>query len=197
LDIQPRQTLRQEDVEALQGLSEREGSLNQRTEEFNQKLKALFELFPSLDPKITRNVDNAASSMGAAQGKLAEKSSGEAIPPERGALQSLSESQQAMGQAMQQLAQRGQLGGVPMPYLLRMGRFMPGGRMIPMPGMPQFPQFNLEGGMTGFDTEKFKLPGKEAHRPPVFREEVQESLKENYPKQFKEQVESYFRNLTE
>ena len=51
--------------------------------------------------------------------------------------------------------------------------------------------------MTGLDVEKFKLPPKESHKPPVFREEVLESLKENYPKEFKEQIESYFRNLTE
>jgi hypothetical protein len=197
LEIKPEEVIKREDLLALEGLSEREGALRDRTEEFNQKLKALFELFPSLDPEITKNIDEAAFAMEQAQQKLAQKSSHDAIPPEREALQSLSQSQQAMGQAMQQMAQRGQLGGFPMPLLFRMGRFLRGGRMIPMPGTPRFPQFDLEEGFTGLDMEKFKLPAKEAHKPPVFREEVLESLKENYPKAFKEQVESYFRNLTE
>jgi hypothetical protein len=84
-----------------------------------------------------------------------------------------------------------------MPFFLRMGRGMLGGRMTPMPGTPQFPQFDLQGGFTGLDLEKFKLPPKESHKPPVLREEIQEALRKSYPKEFKEEIERYFRSLTE
>jgi hypothetical protein len=103
-----------------------------------------------------------------------------------------------MQSAMQQLAQRGQLGRMPMAYLLRRGRFLPGGRLIPLPGMPQFPEFEVEGGLTGLDTEAFRLPGKDDYKAPrSFREEILESLKQGIPSQHKQQIESYFRNLSE
>ena len=103
-----------------------------------------------------------------------------------------------MQTSMQQLAQRGQLGHMPVSRLFRMGRFLPSGQLVPLPGMPEFPQFDVEGGMTGLDLERFRLPGKEDYKAPrSFREEILESLKQGVPPQLKEQIESYFRNLSE
>ena len=98
---------------------------------------------------------------------------------------------------MQRLAQRGQMGRVPLVYMFRRGRFMPSGRLMPLPGNPQFPDFDMDQGITGLDTEKFKLPGKDDYKPEKFREEILESLKQGVPVQFKEQVESYFRELAQ
>jgi hypothetical protein len=64
--------------------------------------------------------------------------------------------------------------------------------------MPEFPQFDMEGGVTGLDMERFKLPGKEDYKVPrSFREEILEALKQGVPSQLKDQIESYFKNLSE
>ena len=99
---------------------------------------------------------------------------------------------------MQQLAQRGQLGRMAVSRLFRFGRFLPSGQLVPLPGVPQLPQFDVEGGMTGLDTDKFQLPGKEDYKVPrSFREEILEALKQGFPPKLKEQIESYFKNLSE
>lgn len=182
----------------LRGLERRQGTLKERTQELHEKLDSLFQLFPSLDPQITRNIKEAGGSMGKAQGRLGELDSQGAVPPERRALEQLSQSQQQLQNSMQQMAQRGQLGRMSVSRLFRMGRMLPSGELVPLPGMPQFPQFDVEGGFTGLDTEKFRLPGKEDYKVPrSFREEILESLKQGVPRQMKEQIESYFKNLSE
>lgn len=190
--------LKDEDKNRLRDLSHRQGVLKERTEELHEKLDSLFQLFPSLDPKITKNIGEAGNSMGKAQNRLGDLDGKGAVPPEREALDRLSESGQQMESAMRQLAQRGQLGNMPLTYLFRRGRFLPYGSLTPLPGTPEFPQFEVEGGMTGLDMERFRLPGKEDYKVPrSFREEILESLKQGMPPQFKEQIESYFKNLSE
>ena len=59
-------------------------------------------------------------------------------------------------------------------------------------------RINVESGFTGLDTEKFRLPGKDEYKAPRnFREEILESLKQGVPPQMKEQIERYFKNLSE
>ena len=195
---QAQASLGDNDKRSLRDLSQREGTVQGRTEELYEKLTNLFQLFPSLDPKITREIQEAGKAMGKAQGRLGDLDAPGAVPPEREALERLSQSQQQMQNAIEQLAQRGQLGRMPVGFLFRRGRFLPSGRLVPLPGMPAFPQFDVQGGMTGLDTERFRLPGKEDYKVPrSFREEILESLKQGVPPQFKEQVESYFKNLSE
>jgi DNA repair exonuclease SbcCD ATPase subunit len=190
--------IKDEERKALRELAHRQGVLKERTEELHEKMDSLFQLFPSLDPQITKNIQEAGSSMGKAHGRLSDLDGRAAVPPEREALDRLSQSQQQMQNAMQQLAQRGQLGRMPVARLFRYGRFLPSGQLVPLPGMPQFPQFDVEGGITGLDTEKFQLPGKEEYKAPrSFREEIIEALKQGVPPQLKEQIESYFKNLSE
>lgn len=195
---EPLAALKEEEKKRLRDLSQRQGLVKERTQDLYEKLNSLFQLFPSLDPKITRNIQEAGGSMGKAQGRLGDLDAKGAVPPEREALDRLSQSQQQMQDSMQQLAQRGQLGRLPVSRLLRMGRFLPSGMLVPLPGMPEFPQFDVEGGLTGLDMERFRLPGKEDYRAPrSFREEILESLKKGVPPQLKEQIESYFKNLSE
>jgi hypothetical protein len=195
---QPQGALGDDDKKGIRELAAREGIVQERTEQLYEKLTNLFQLFPSLDPKITKGIQDAGNSMGKAQGRLGALDPPGAVPPEREALEHLSQSQQQMQNAMEQLAQRGQLGRMPVGFLFRRGRFLPSGRLVPLPGMPEFPQFDVEGGMTGLDTERFRLPGKEDYKAPrSFREEILESLKQGVPPQFKEQIESYFKNLSE
>ena len=196
---QPAQALNDTDKRALRDLAHRQDVLKERTEELHEKLESLFQLFPQLDPKIVQGIGEAGSAMGNAHNRLGQLDSRGAVPPERTALDRLSQSQQQMQSAMQQMAQRGQLGNMPITRLFRQGgRFMPGGLMVPLPGMPQFPQFDIENGFTGLDTEKFRLPGKDEYKAPRnFREEILDSLKQGVPPQMKEQIERYFKNLSE
>jgi soluble cytochrome b562 len=196
---EPRQALSDAEKRELRDLAQRQDALKERTDTLHEKLESLFQLFPQLDPKIVQSIGEAGQAMGNAQGRLGQLDSRGAVPPERSALERLSQSQQQMQSAMQQMAQRGQMGNMPVTRLFRQGgRFMPYGSMVPLPGMPQFPQFDIEQGFTGLDTEKFRLPGKEEYKAPRnFREEILDSLKQGVPPQMKEQIERYFKNLSE
>jgi hypothetical protein len=190
--------LLEEEKKGMRELAHRQEIVRERTEELKEKLESLFQLFPSLDPRILKEIGGAEASMAAARRRLAELDARGAVPPERDALSRLAQSQQQMQSALQQMAQRGQLGHLPVSVLLRRGRFLPSGTMVPLPGTPAFPEFDVHGGITGLDTERFRLPGKEDYRAPrSLREEILESLKQGVPPRFKEQVESYFRNLSE
>ena len=195
---EPSKALTDAERRDLRDLAHQQDVLKERTQSLHEKLEALFQLFPQLDPKIVQNIGEAGSSMGSAQNRLGQLDSRGAVPPERAALERLSQSQQQMQSAMQQMAQRGQLGNMPITRLFRQGRFLPYGSMTPLPGMPQFPEFDIESGFTGLDTEKFRLPGKDDYKAPRnFREEILESLKQGVPPQMKEQIERYFKNLSE
>jgi hypothetical protein len=195
---EPAQALSDADKRALRELAHRQDVLKERTEDLHEKLESLFQLFPQLDPKIVQNIGEAGKEMGSAHNRLGQLDPRGAVPPERGALDRLAQSQQQMQQSMQQMAQRGQLGNMPMARLYRQGRFLPFGSLTPLPGMPQFPEFDIESGFTGLDTEKFRLPGKDEYKAPRnFREEILESLKQGVPPQMKEQIERYFKNLSE
>jgi hypothetical protein len=195
---EPAQALSDSDKRSLRELAHRQDVLKERTEELHEKLESLFQLFPQLDPKIVQNIGEAGKEMDSAHNRLGQLDSRGAVPPERGALDRLAQSQQQMQQSMQQMAQRGQLGNMPMARLYRQGRFLPFGSLTPLPGMPQFPEFDIESGFTGLDTEKFHLPGKDDYKAPRnFREEILESLKQGVPPQMKEQIERYFKNLSE
>src|SRR5207247_60550 len=89
--------------------------------------------------KHVRNSGAAGKSMGNAKERLGQLDSRGAVPPERNALEQLSQSQQQMQSAMQQMAQRGQLGNMPVTRFFRGGRFLPYGSLTPLPGTPQFP----------------------------------------------------------
>jgi len=116
---EPVVALTPEQKEALGTLSQREGNLQERTVNLHEKFIPLFQLFPSLDPKILKNIREASDSMGEAQGQLSGLNAEQAIPPEQAALDRLMQSSQQMQSSMQQLAQRGQLGRMPVVYLFR------------------------------------------------------------------------------
>lgn len=193
----PEPELTAEQKEATRSLATREDALERRTRDLVDRLRYLFQLFPSLDPKIVNSIAEAREFMGEARHELGSLRPGQAVPPEQQAINLLSQSSQQMQQAMQRLAQRGRFGRVPLVHVFRRGRFLPTGEFLPPTGAPQFPEHDIDENLTGLDTEKFKLPGKDDYRPDRFREEVLESLKEGVPEQFKEQVERYFRELSQ
>ena len=182
---------------AVRELAVREDALASRTRDLVERLRYLFQLFPSLDPKIVNNIAAAGGFMGEAAHELGALRPGQAIPPEQEAINRLSESSQQMQQAMQRLAQRGRFGRVPLVHVFRRGRFLPSGQFLPPTGTPEFPDHDIDENLTGLDTEKFKLPGKDDYKPERFRKEVLESLKQGVPDRYKEQVERYFRELSQ
>ena len=95
---------------AVRELATREDVLASRTRDLVERLRYLFQLFPSLDPKIVNNIAEAGTFMGEATHELGGLRPGQAIPPEQEAINRLSESSQQMQQAMQRLAQRGSSG---------------------------------------------------------------------------------------
>lgn len=193
----PEPELTPEQKEATRSLATREDVLERRTQDLVDRLRYLFQLFPSLDPKIVNNIAEAREFMGEARHELGSLRPGQAVPPEQQAINLLSQSSQQMQQSMQRMAQRGRFGRVPLVHVFRRGRFLPTGEFLPPTGAPQFPEHDIAENVTGMDTEEFKLPGKDDYRPDRFREEVLESLKEGVPEQYKEQIERYFRELSQ
>ena len=184
-------------MEAVRDLAVRQGVIEERTRDLAERLRHLFQLFPSLDPKIVRDVAEASGFMGRAAHELGRLAPGMAIPPEQEAVRRLTDSSRQMQAAMQRLAQRGRLGRVPLVRLFRDGRFIPSGRSAPPAGTPRFPDFDVDESLAGLDTDKVELPGKDDYKPEKFRKEILEALKQGVPDRYREQVESYFRELSQ
>ena len=73
------------------------------------------------------------------------------------------------------------------------------GPLAPMPTLPQ-PEVNrpLERGYTGLDREEFDPPAQDAYKAPrMLREKVMEALKGDIPAEYRREVETYFRELTQ
>jgi hypothetical protein len=196
-----REVLTPVDKERFPELSSRQGNLKERTGRLNEKLEMLAQLFPGMDTEILNDLKEAASSMGEASGKLVEESASGAIPPEQEAIRRLAKSQQGMQQMAQQMAMRMQAARAGYQwgygYDPRPGWYY--GPWVPMPTLPQ-PEFNRprERGRTGIDKEEFETPSKDAYKvPKILREKVLDALKEGVPPQYKNDVEKYFKGLTE
>ncbi|MBI2371090.1 MAG: DUF4175 family protein [Deltaproteobacteria bacterium] len=188
-------TLTESERRRMAELAAREQAVRERTRQLAERLQALAQLLPFMDPEIARDLEEATSFMGQAQGELSREDSAGALPPEREALQRLQRSQQAMQALQQQMAMRSQLRGGPLVY--RRGQGIPFGMRFPMPSRPE-PSWMPEEGIMGLQREEFRLPGKQEHRvPPLYREEIMEALKQGSPPEYKEQIEWYFRRLTE
>ena len=141
--------------------------------------------------------------MGRASGKLKGEDAPGAIPPEQEAIQHLTRSQQAMQQMARQMAQQMAMRmqanrwGYPWGYDPRGGWYY--GPWGQLPTLPQ-PELRrpLERGYTGIDREEFEPPSKDAYKAPkILREKVMEALKEDIPTHYRQEVERYFRGLTE
>jgi hypothetical protein len=193
LNLEEREVASPQEAQELGDLSNREVALKDRTAKLSDKLNQLSQLVPFISPELRQNIEEAVPLMGEAGEELSDISTRRALPPEREALNRLLQAQQSMQQAMQQMAQRGQMGLIPAPMILQARRepFQFGQR-------PQMSRNQFDQGIMGLNNRDFKLPGKEDYQvPKTFREEIIKALKEGYPQEFKEQIERYFRNLTE
>ncbi|MFH1489800.1 MAG: DUF4175 family protein [Pseudomonadota bacterium] len=195
-----REVMTAESRKKFPDLSSREKTLQERTRDLGKTLEMLSQLFPGMDTEIINDIKDAAGSMDNAAGKLKGEDAAGAIPPEQEAIRRLAQSQQAMRQMMaRQTAQRMQANqwGYPWGYDPRGGWVY--GPWGPLPTLPQpnvkRPQ---EPGYTGIDREEFDPPAKDAYKAPeILREKIVEALKEDIPSQYRQEVERYFRGLTQ
>ncbi|MBI5439638.1 MAG: DUF4175 family protein [Deltaproteobacteria bacterium] len=184
--------------ERFPSLSARQERLKERTRQLAEKLEALSQLFPGLDPEVLRDLSTAGDSMGEASNRLTGEDAPGAIPPEQEVLRRLNRSRQAMGDMAQQMAMQGQLQPWGQPYGYHPG---PGWYYGPWAAMPTLAQpevkRELERGYTGIEREEFDPPGKDAYAPPRdVREKIVEALKEEVPSRYRREVEAYFRELS-
>ena len=53
-------------------------------------------------------------------------------------------------------------------------------------------------GAAGVSVRNFRLPGKEEYSvPPLFRQDILESLQEGYPEGYEDRIRDYFHRITE
>ena len=199
LSLDQKDVMTADGKEAFSDLSMHQETLRQRTQNLGEALERLSQLFPGMDTSIITDLKGGAGSMGQASGKLNQEDAPGAIPPEQEAIQRLSRSQRAMQQMARQMAMGMQAGrwGHLWGYDPRGGWYY--GPYGPMPTLPQ-PELRrpLERGYTGLDREEFDPPSKDAYKAPqILREKVMEALKQEVPSQYRQEVERYFKGLTE
>ena len=174
----------------LGDLGQRQGGVRNDTQALQQDMQRLLPLMPFLPAELGQQLQEAIPFMGEAQGALERQRSQPAIPAEQEALERLRNAENGLQQAMQGMAQRGQMMGMSLPMLRQAGRF-------PMPEfMPQPNVDEQQAGAAGASVRNFQLPDKAAYKVPrMFREDIMEALKEGYPERFKELIEQYYRNI--
>lgn len=172
----------------LDELAAKQEGVQGDTRALHQAFENLLPLMPFLPREMGQNLQEAVPFMGQARGELNQHRSQSAIPPEQQALDRLRNTQNSLQQAMQQMAQRGQMMGMSLPMLQQSGR-MPNFMMQPGSSQPS-------GGVSGSSTRNFQLPDKDVYKAPrMFREDIIEALKEGYPERYKERIEQYYRHI--
>jgi len=165
---------------AYDALKQRQETLARETGEVRQQLQALSRKTASLGLPVTQPLSKAAQEMKAAGGKLGSSDSRGALPHEEGALSQLLETQNGLAEAqaaMSEMAGRQGSGGGGGP------------RVIARPG---------GAGGRGSGNGRVRLPTADDYRPPrEFREDLLESLKENYPKIYEDIIHRYYKRLAE
>lgn len=174
----------------LGDLGQRQGGVQADTQALQQAFERLLPVMPFLPAEMGQHLRDALPFMGQAQGELHGQRSQSALPPAQAALEQLRQTQNNMQQAMQAMAQRGQMMGMPLPMLRQAGR-------LPFPDfIPQPQRDEQQEGTAGSSVRNFQLPDKEAYKVPrMFREDIMEALKEGFPERYKELIEQYYRNI--
>ncbi|MFC1491997.1 DUF4175 family protein, partial [Nitrospinota bacterium] len=186
---------------SLGEIRKRQNALEGRLTAFRDRLRRLMQMYPFLDPKVLRRVEQARASMKKAEGSLGKRSASAAIPQEERVLELLAQSQDAMQQSMRQMARRGRLGmGTPRGAGIYRA---PGrgwwARNPRLPGQGSTPRrgWERQDGQQGVDFSEVQIPDREQYQvPQKFREEVMEALKEGLPDSLRSEIENYYERLT-
>ncbi len=191
------------EIAKLDGLRFRQESLRKRLGTFEQQLRQMMQIYPFINPDILRRIAEAGGSMEKAAAFLKKRSSSRAAPEEEEAIRKLAQGQNAMQQAMRQMAQRGSVGlGTPRGFgVLRPG--MGAGRpwWSRSPNFPQPRGFDRrdgrEDGSLGTQFSEVLIPDREQYKVPAkFREEIMEAMKDGLPGAMRGEIENYFDRLT-
>ena len=191
------------EIAKLDGLRKRQENLRKRLGVFEGHLRRMMQVYPFINPSILRRIAEAGEAMKEATASLAKRRSSRAVPPEEEAIRKLAEGQNSMQQAMQQMAQRGNVGlGTPRGFgALGPGR---GGQRPWWSRNPNFPQprgsndrGREEDGNLGTQFSEVLIPDREQYKVPAkYREEIMEAMKDGLPKGMRGEIEDYFDRLT-
>ena len=190
------------EVAKLDGLRFRQESLRKRLSAFEQQLRRMMQVYPFINPEILRRIVGAGEAMKQAVASLERRRASHAVPPEEEAIRKLAQGQNAMQNAMQQMAQRGNVGlGTPRGF----GVLRPGRGQRPWwsrsPTFPRQPGFEERGrgeeGGLGTQFSEVLIPDREQYKVPAkFREEIMEAMKDGLPGAMRGEIEDYFDRLT-
>ncbi len=191
------------EIAKLDGLRDRQDILRKKLGDFERNLRQMMQVYPFINPSILHRISEAGKAMEEATASLAKRSSSRAVPPEEEAIRKLAQGQNSMQQAMQQMAQRGNVGlGTPRGFgALGPGR---GGQRPWWSRNPNFPQprgsnqrGREEDGNLGTQFSEVLIPDREQYKVPAkYREEIMEAMKEGLPKGMRGEIEDYFDRLT-
>ncbi len=171
------------DLGAFPGLENKQTDLSKRTAALKKNLQALSQKTASLGISMTQSLSNAKGEMDKASRHLGSFESHEAQSSEENALRHLQNTQDALGEA------QNQMGGMSMRRKGGAGGALGGPKVI-WRGSSRNGQ--------GLDQGPVKLPRLEDYRPPrEFREELLEALKEKYPKAYEQIIQKYYKRLSD
>ncbi|MBV9080760.1 MAG: DUF4175 family protein [Elusimicrobia bacterium] len=169
------------DKPAFESLRQRQDALAKQTLEVRQQLQALSRKTASLGLPVTQPLNDAAAEMSGAGDRLGQQDSKGGLQKEETALTKLLDAQSALSQAQESMAQgagEGEGGGGSGPRIVARARSAASQR--------------------GTRAGQMRFPTADDYRPPrEFREDLLESLKENYPKIYEEIIHKYYKRLAE
>ncbi|MCG3203704.1 MAG: hypothetical protein KCHDKBKB_00376 [Elusimicrobia bacterium] len=183
-------TLSPENRALFSKMSARQNETREKTQKVKQELQKLSQKTASLGTPLMQSLGQAAEAMGKAASDLSLQNGISAQQSEERALdqlqQSLFELSQAQSAMSQMALQQGEGGGE--------GEMTGGGGF----GGPKvILRSGRESSGRGQNVGKVTLPKADDFKPPkAFREDLLESLKENYPKIYEDIIHKYYDRLT-
>ncbi len=188
------ETLNQEERDALDRLAGEQQGARTTAEKLAGEVESMAAALPLIPQELAVALREAAGFMDGASGNLAGHAPEKAVPDQREALYRLMQAQNAAAQAAAQMG--------------RMSGLMSGGETAGeeagalfglIPGMSSSGGRNRrDGGRMGISVRNFRIPGSQEYQTPrEFREELMESMKAGYPKDFEKAIREYFRSIAE
>jgi hypothetical protein len=183
-----------EEEESMARLSAEQAAAGATAGKMAAAVETMAAALPLIPAELGVSLREASGFMASATGKLAGRAPGEAVPDQREALYRLMQAQNAAAQAASQMGKLsglqsgGQAAGDEAGTLFGL---LPG-------GTSSGGRNRREGGRTGISVRNFRIPGSQEYQVPrEFREELLESMKAGYPRNFEKAIRDYFRSIAE
>ena len=160
----------------LKEMSQRQASLEHRTEQLQQKLSKLGEEAPIFGPGPPKMLQEAAGQMGDAQGKLGDSDARGASSHQADALERLEKFAQSM---KQKGSGDGEGSGMPMPF-----------------GADGEEQGSDDGNGRAQRSDPVEIPSADqSHAPAEFRRDILDAMKDKAPEKYKDKLRDYYEDL--